>query len=148
LNGPLDVVQRKATQILKRCLQPARHGFMDRTRYYNAASRSFPLKAGGDVHAISVKIITIDDQVAQVQPHTEDECSVFRHVVVGLSHSLLKLNGGAQRIDCAAELDQSPVAGQFDQTPSVFRQNRIEVFGAVLTQARQRPLSSRPIRRE
>ena len=93
----------------------------------------------GNVDAVAVEIVAIDDQVAQVQAHAEHKRSVCRLVAVGLGHGLLKLDGGAQRIDCAGELDQSPVAGQLDQTPSVFRQNRIEVFGTVLTQARQRP---------
>jgi hypothetical protein len=52
-------------------LQPTRHGFMDCTRDHNAACRSFRLKAGGDVHAIAVQIVTIDDQVAKVEAHTE-----------------------------------------------------------------------------
>ena len=139
LNGAFDVLQGKAAKIVKGRLHPARHGFMDRTRDHNAASRSFRLKAGGDVDAISIKIVTIDDQVAQVQAHAEHKRSICRLVAVGLGHGLLELDSGAQRIDCAGELDQSPVAGQLDQTPSVFRQNRIEVFRTVLAQARQRP---------
>ena len=115
------------------------NSFVDRARNHNAASRRFRFQAGGDVHAVSVKIITIDDQVAQVQAHTEHKRSICGLVAVGLGHGLLKLDSGAQRINCAGELEQGPVAGQLDQAPSVFRQNRIEVFGTVLAQARQRP---------
>ena len=105
----------------------------------DAACRSFPFQPRRYVHAVAIEIVTIDDQVAQVQAHTEHESSISRLVAVGLGHALLKLDSGAQRIDGAGELDQSPVAGQLDQTPSVFRHNRIEVFRAVLAQARQRP---------
>src|SRR5262245_47536568 len=111
---------------LKSRLHPARHGFMDRTRYEYAASRSFRLKAGGDVHAIPVEVVTLDDQVAQVKAHTEHKRSICWLVAIGLGHGLLKLDGGAQRIDCAGELDQGAVAGQLDQTPSIFGQNGIE----------------------
>ena len=74
-----------------------------------------------------------------MQAHTEHESGICWLVAVGLGHGLLELDGGTQRINGAGELDQSTIAGQLDQAPSVFRQNRIEVFRAVLSQARQRP---------
>ena len=72
-------------------------------------------KPGGDVHAIAIEIVTFHDQVAQVQAHAEHESGVCGLVAVGLGHGLLKLDGCAQRIDCAGELDQGPVASQLDQ---------------------------------
>jgi hypothetical protein len=110
-------------------------GFMDSTRDHNAASRSLRFEAGGDVHAIAVEIVTIHDQVAQVQAHAEHKRSVSRLVTVSLGYGLLKLDSGAQRINGAGELDQSTVAGQLDQTPSILCQNRIEMFRAVLNGA-------------
>ena len=74
-----------------------------------------------------------------MEAQAEHKRGICMPVVVGLGYGLLKLDTGAQRINGAGELDQSSIAGQLDQTPSVFRQNRIEVFGTVLTQARQRP---------
>ena len=127
---------------------PPVNGIVDRTRNHDAASRSFRLKAGGDVHAIAVKIVTIDDQVAQVQAHAEHKRSVCRLVAVGLGHGLLELDSGAQGINRAGKLDQCPVAGELDQSSSVSSQNRFEVFGAVLRRRASVPLSSRPIRRE
>src|SRR5262245_52277402 len=111
---------------------------MDRTRDHDAASRSFCLKASSDVHAISVKVVAIDDQVAQVQAHAEHERSIRRSIAVGLGHGLLELDSGAQRINGATKLDQSPVARQLDQSPAVFRQYWIEAFRTVLAQARER----------
>ena len=74
-----------------------------------------------------------------MQAHTKHEGSVGRLVAVGFGHGLLELDSGAQRINGAGELDQRPVARQLDQPPAVFGQNGIEVFRAVLAQARQRP---------
>jgi hypothetical protein len=54
-----------------------------------------------------------------------------------LSHSLLELDGGAKGINGAEKLNQSTVAGQLDQTATVFRQDRIEMLGTVLAQACQ-----------
>ena len=87
---------------------------MDRPRDQDATSRRFRLQPGSYVDAVAVKIVTIDDQVAQVQAHAEDQRSIGRLVAVGLGHGLLKLDAGAHRIDSAGELDQGTVAGQLD----------------------------------
>jgi hypothetical protein len=84
------------------------------------------------IHAISVKIVTIDNQIAQVQAYAEHKRSIGGLVAVGFNHVLLELDGRAQRINGAGELDQRAVARQLDQTASVFRQNRIEMFRMVL----------------
>ena len=54
----------------------------------------------------------------------------------GLDHRLLKFDRHRQRIDGAQKLDQGAVAGQLDQTPSVFGQNWIKAFNTVLPQTR------------
>jgi hypothetical protein len=74
-----------------------------------------------------------------MQAHPKDDGGVLGLSVIGVSRGLLELDGSTQRINCADELDQSPVAGQLDPTTSVLRQHGIEVPGTVLTQARQRP---------
>ena len=93
MNGAFDVLQGKAAEIVKRRLQATRHRFMDCTRDHNAACRGFPFQPRRDVDAVSVKIVTIDDQVAQVQAHAENERSIGRLVAVGLGHGLLELDG-------------------------------------------------------
>jgi hypothetical protein len=75
----------------------------------------------------------------RVSGYPEHQRSVSGRGAIGVDHGPLKLDSGAQRINCAGELDKRPVAGQLDESPSVFGQNRIEVFRAVLAQARQRP---------
>ena len=63
---------------------------------------------------------------------------VFGLVAVGLGHGLLELDGGAQRIDGAGELDQRTVAGQLDQPAAVAGQHRLKALGAMGLQPRQR----------
>mgnify|MGYP003423839688 CR=1 FL=1 len=58
--------------------------------------------------------VTLDNQVAQVQAHTEHKRSISGAVAVDLGHGLLKLDSSAQCIDCTGELDQSSIAGQLD----------------------------------
>ena len=88
LYGAFDVLQRKAAKIVKRRLHPASHGFMDGARDHNATCWRFPFQPGRHVDAVAIEIVTIDDQVAQVQAHAEDKRGVGRRVAVGLGHGL------------------------------------------------------------
>jgi hypothetical protein len=87
---------------------------MDRTRDYNAACRSFRLQARRYVDAVAIKVVAVDDQVAQVQADPEHNAHVLGLVAIGLGHGLLEFYGGAERIDRTWELDQGTVAGQLD----------------------------------
>ena len=61
-------------------------------------------------------------------PYAEDDGVIGELIPVGLSHCLLELNGGTQRIDRAGELDQRAVAGQLYQSPAVTRQYRVQAL--------------------
>ena len=56
---------------------------------------------------------------------------------------LLKLDGGAKRIDGAGKLDQRSVARQLDQPPAVASQYGLQTLLTVFSQARQRARSRR-----
>ena len=100
--------------------------------------RRFRLQPRRDVHAVAIEIVAIDDQVAEVQADPEHDGGVLGLVPVGLGHGLLELDGRAQRIDGAGELDQCTVAGQLDQPAAVAGQCRLEPLLAMLPQARKR----------
>jgi hypothetical protein len=105
MDMPFDVLESEFAQRVEFCSKAVPH------RLAQCARDDYPpwwrllLKAGGDVHAISIKIVAVDDQVAQVQAHAEHKGSISRLVGVGLGHILLELDGGAQRVNCAGELD-------------------------------------------
>ena len=111
---------------------------MHGARNHDAARRRFRLQPRRDVHAIAVEIVAIDDQVAEVQADAEHDGGVLGLVPVGLGHGLLELDGGAQRIDGAGELDQRAVAGQLDQPAAMAGQHRLEPLLAMLPQPRKR----------
>ena len=98
--------------------QPPGNGITDVREITMPPAGASASKPRRHVHAVAIEVVAIDDQVAQVQAHPEHKRSVLRLVAVGLGHGLLELDGGAQRIHGAGELDQRPVAGQLDQTPS------------------------------
>ena len=63
---------------MKFCLDPAVDRFTHGTRDENAAWRRLRFKARSHVHAVAVKIVTFDNQVAEVQPDTEYDGGVRR----------------------------------------------------------------------
>ena len=138
----------KAAQILERRLHSPGNGIADVARNQDAACWRFAFQPRRHVDAVAIEVVAVDDQVSQVQAHAEHERGVRWLVAVGLGHGLLELDGGAQRIDRAGELDQGTIAGQLDQPTSVLRQNRIKALSTVLRRRANVPLSSRPIRRE
>jgi len=105
---------------------------------YSARWR-FPFQPSCYVDAIPIQVVAVHDQVAQVQAHAEHQRRVCRLVMVRVRHGLLEFDGGAQGIDGAGELDERAVAGQLDQSTSVFLQDWIEMLRAALPKARQRP---------
>ena len=76
-------------------------------------------KARGDVNAIAKDIVSVDDDVADVDAETETNLTVFREPGVPLGHTALNIDGVRNRIDRAAELDQRPVARRLDDATIV-----------------------------
>jgi len=114
---------------------PTFNRFADGARDDYATGRSLGFEARRYVHALAVKVIAIDDQIAKVQADPEHDARVFRLVAVGFSHGLLECDSGVQCIHSAWELDQRTVARQLDQSPSVARKRRFKTLGAMSLQA-------------
>lgn len=72
-----DVLQRQATQILERRFHSTGNGISDVTRNQDAACWRFHFQPRGNVDAIPVKIVTVDDQVAQVHAPMRNTSAVF-----------------------------------------------------------------------
>ncbi len=85
---------------------------MYRARNHDAAGGCFGLQPRGDVDTVAVEVVTVDDQIAQVQSDAEDDGRVFGLVPVGLGHGLLEFDNRAEGVYCARELEQRAVAGQ------------------------------------
>ncbi|SEP24164.1 hypothetical protein SAMN02990966_04634 [Rhodospirillales bacterium URHD0017] len=99
------MLQRQATQILERRFQSAGNGIADVARNQYAASNGFAFQPRRHVDTVAIKVVAIDNEVSEVQPHTEHKCSICNCVAVGLGHGLLELDGCAQRIDRTREFN-------------------------------------------
>jgi hypothetical protein len=89
------------------------------------------------VNAVTVEIVAIHDQVAEMQADPEHDGIVLGLVTIGLSHDLLELDGSSQCIDCTDKLDQGAVTRELDQPSTVARQCRLDVFSAMCLQSGQ-----------
>ena len=75
------------------------------TRDYDASRRCLALQACSYVYAISVKIVSIHDEVAEMQPDAKHDPCVLRLIPIGLGHGLLELDGRLERIDSTGKFD-------------------------------------------
>ena len=120
-------------------LEPAFDRFADGARDDDATGRGLGFEARRHVHAIAVEILAIDDQVAEVQANAEHDGGIHGLVSVGLGHGLLELDGCAERIHGAGELDQSAVALiSLPARPPWRASSWLKALGAMFPQARDR----------
>jgi hypothetical protein len=97
------------------------------------------LQSGGDVDAVAVDVVAVDDDITEVDADAESDPPVYRVLAVAPGHPALDGNGAFQRVDDAGELDQGAVADQLDDAAVVFANRRVDEFGAEGLECRQRP---------
>ncbi len=81
----------------------------------------------------------LDHDIPDIDADAEFNAAVAR-ASIARGHIVLPLVGTAQAVDDAAELDQQPVAGGFDDPPAVFGDFWIDQFGPQQAQLIERPL--------
>ena len=73
-------------------LEPTFNRLSDCTRHNDPTWRRFSLEPRSDVHAVTVEVVTVDDQIAEMQAEAEHDPFGFRTFLVGVGHSLLELD--------------------------------------------------------
>ena len=74
----------------------------------------------GDVDAVAENVAVLDDDVADMDADAKLDALVGEHIRVALRHSALQLDGAADGIHGANELDQNAVACTFDDSSAMF----------------------------
>ena len=82
------------------------HGARDQ----DAAGRRFRLEPRRHVDTVTEQVVLLDDQVADMQAHAQEDGAVLGLVALVMAHGLLQFDGGGQRFDGGAELGQNAVA--------------------------------------
>jgi len=91
------------TQIAQYGFELSRHGVADGARDHDAARRRLGLQSGRDVHAVAVEVVTLDNEIAQMNADAKHHRLGIGQTRVQLGGCLLELNRSAQGVDRARE---------------------------------------------
>jgi hypothetical protein len=100
----------------------------------NASGCGERLQPRGNVDAVAGDVVTLDDDVAEVDPNAEFDPLVGGDEQVARSHLALHLHGAAQRGRRARKFDQHAVAGRTHDAAAVLGDLRIDQLRADLPQ--------------
>ena len=95
-------------------------------------------EAGGDVDAVAVDVLALDDHVAQVHADPETDALRLRHVPLATGHALLDGDRAGDRVHDAGELDQGAIAHQLDDPAAVLGDQRVDELPPMRLQALER----------
>jgi hypothetical protein len=84
-----------------------------------------------DVDAVAKNIITVKDNVADIDADAEFDTPVRRHLDVALDHTSLNIDGAAHGVDDADEFHQHAVSGRLDDMTAVLCDLGIDQFLAM-----------------
>ena len=118
---PGDVLHRLLAQVLEHDAELVAHRIAHRARDEDAARIGERLEPRGDVDAVAVDVVALDDHVAQVDADAELDAAVVLRGAVAVGHAGLDGDGAAHRLDGAGEIDQQAVAGALDDAAAVRR---------------------------
>src|SRR6266404_1659942 len=85
----------------------------------------------GNIDAVAVYIVTVNDDIADVDTDPEDDLLVRWNSRISPHHAALNVHRATYRIDHARKLYQHAVASGFDNTATVLRDARIDQFATV-----------------
>ncbi len=141
---PGDVLDLLLAQILKDEGQPVAHVIVHRIGDEHPAGIGQRLDPCGDVDAVAIEVVALDDHVAEIDADAQFDAVVRRDTGVPLGHRLLHRDGTAHRIDDAGKFHQQAVAGGLDDAAPVLGDLRIEKLAAQRLEAFERAFLVRP----
>src|SRR5471032_1003254 len=108
------------------------------SRDEDAAGLRQTFNAGGDVHAVTIDILAIDDDVADVNSYPKLDPFIFSAAGIVLANRFLNLDRAGDGIDRAGEFDERPIAHQFDHATRMLGDRRVDDLAPQRLEARQR----------
>src|SRR5208283_4784077 len=80
----------------------------------------------GDVDAVTIDVVALDDHVAEIDADAQLDAVVCRDIRVPVGHRLLHRDRAAHRIDDAGKFHQQAVAGGLDDAAMMLGDFRID----------------------
>ena len=133
--------------VLKQDIKLTFNLFVGCTRETDTAWIGDPFQSCSDVDAIAKNVITVDDDIADVDTNAQLDTFVCGHCTVALVHTALNFERATRSLNDAGKLDQDAVAGPFDDAPPMFGNLWFPKFPPDCVDPRERAFSSAPISR-
>ena len=137
---PVDILHRDLAGVLKANVDPVADAFIDDGRNADAAGLGQRFETGGDIDAVAVNVVALDDDVAEIDADPQNDFRLaqrfVRHKAVRALHGERAMDG----IDDAAEFHDRAVADQLDDAPVMGGDRGIEYHLAVLLERGERAL--------
>ena len=115
------------------------HLLRSTARYVDAAGIRQRLDPGGDIHAIAIDVVAIDDDVTDIDADPELYPTVFGAVRIAFANLLLDLDRAGDSVHGARELHQRAVTHEFDRPARMGRDQRIDEVAPDGLQTGERP---------
>jgi hypothetical protein len=103
---PCDVLDLLLAEILKEKGQPVAHVVVDRIGDEHPAGIGQGFDPGGDVDAVAVEVVALNDHVAEIDTDAQFDAVVGRDIRVAFRHRVLDFDRAAHRVDDARKLDE------------------------------------------
>jgi hypothetical protein len=93
------------------------------------------LQAGRDIDAVAEDVVTVNDDVTEIDPDPEPDLAVLGHTGFAIDHRPLQLGGTAHRVDDAREFHQHPVVGRLYDAAGMLADLRVDELAAMRLKA-------------
>ena len=114
-----DVLDRLFAQDFKRRRKIFCRLIVHRTRDIDLARLTQSLETSGDIDAITMNVVTLNNHITDIDADPEHYSAIFGQGVIAPRHRYLNGERVAHRIHGAPELDQNSVTARFDDASAV-----------------------------
>ncbi len=111
---------------------------MDLARDADATRRSEALEARGDIDAVAIDVLALDDHVTEVDADPKGDPLAFGRLDIAVDHGALDLDRALHGIGHAAKLDQGAIAHQFDHAAAARGDRGLDQLAAMRLKPRER----------
>src|ERR1019366_3704795 len=116
---PRNVFQCLLASILESDIESSLGVLLHAARYADPIRLGQALQTRRYIHAIAKNIVTVDDDVTNVDAHAELDPLLLRHVGVALDHTALHLEGATHCVHHTGKFHQQPIASSLNNPPAV-----------------------------
>lgn len=125
MNAASDVLQLPLAKIGEFYRQLLSNLFIGGSRNADASGLTDCLQASGHVHAVAENVITVDQNVAKIDPDAENDTAINRYGGIAGEHATLYHNGAGHRVHDTSELYEEAITSGLHDATSMTVDRRI-----------------------